>query len=223
MARRKAKRSRTRRMLRIVVADATEISAPPGVLVIRTGALSKRPTVLTIPTELLDSFLPNLQAAAHAAEEDYWKLIPAFHAGARSDDNAELGQAKERWILAQSWDQALRHVDDADHPLFLMDYAAHVGMMAAPPFTAVRTLVIFDPLQIRRLSPSLTTAATRAARGMPAAHPHVPSRLMQAQQDWSSMPWPARPAVLPTQKQADDVISGLHTDFLRRPPLIKER
>ncbi|MFI0766145.1 hypothetical protein ACH4TQ_14865 [Streptomyces sp. NPDC021218] len=171
----------------------------------------------------MDEFLSQMQAAAHAAEEDYWRLLPALHSEARSEDNQELGRAREKWLRAQSWHQTLHSVGGAHHhPLFLVDYAGHVGLVAAPPFTHVRTLVIFDPLQLNRLAPRLRQGAAGALRGMLAANTNVSVRLTRARQEWESMPWPAAPVALPTQTQAEAIISGLRTDFLRRTPVIKE-
>ncbi|WP_405444468.1 hypothetical protein OG350_37770 [Streptomyces achromogenes] len=208
----------------VVIADATEVGVSPGVLVIRTGALTSPPTVVVLPAEVLDGFLPQMQAAAHAAEEDYWRLLPAFRAGARSEANVELARAKEKWLHAQPWSKALASVGGVNqHPLFLIEYAGHVGLVAAAPFSQVQTFVIFDPLQLNRLAPRLLKAAAQAVQGMPGSHPHVLERLAGAHQEWTSMPWPAAPVALPSQKQAAAVVSALHTDFLRRAPFIKER
>ncbi|MFF9364516.1 hypothetical protein [Streptomyces griseoluteus] len=224
MTKRKATRPRPRLSIPVVVADATEVGVSPGVLVIRTGSLTSPPTVVALPTEVLSGFLPQVQAAAQAAEEDYWSLIPAFGAGARSEDNAELGRAKEKWLRAQPWKKVLHSVGGVDHhPLFLVDYAGHVGLVAAAPFSRVRTLVIFDPLQLRRMAPMLIKAASGAVQGAPAGHPNVSVRLARARQEWTSMPWPATPITLPTQQQAEAVVSALHSDFLRRTPFGKER
>ncbi|MYT18273.1 hypothetical protein YWIDRAFT_07964 [Streptomyces sp. SceaMP-e96] len=223
MAKRKATRRRSRLSLPVLVADATEIGVSPGVLVIRTGTLSSPPTVLVLPTEGVEGFLSPMQAAARAAEEDYWGLLPAFRSGARSEDNQELRRAKEKWLRAQPWHQALNNVGGANqNPLYLVDYVGHVGLVAAPPFTHVRTLVIFDPLQLNRLTPKLRQGAAGALQGMPTANPDVPARLTGALREWASMPWPATPVALPTQKEAEAVISGLRTDFLRRAPVVKD-
>ncbi|MET8697161.1 hypothetical protein ABZV65_32000 [Streptomyces bauhiniae] len=224
MTKRKAARPHSRLSIPVVVADATEVSVSPGALVIRTGSLTSPPTVAALPAEILDGFLRQVQAASRAAEEDYWRLIPAFRAGARSEDNTELARAKEQWLRAQPWKTALDNAGGANHhPLFLVEYAGHVGLVAAAPFTRARKLVIFDPLQLHRLAPTLLKAASGAAQSMPGADPHVPVRLARALQVWTAMPWPATAPTLPTQQQAEAVISGLRTDFLRRPPFVKER
>lgn len=190
---------------------------------IRTGTLSSPPTVLALPAEALHGFLPQVQAAAHAAEEDYWCLLPAFRARARGEDNVELGRAKEKWLRAQPWSKVLNSVGGVDHhPLFLVEYAGHVGLVAAAPFSRARTLVIFDPLQLNRIAPMLHKAASGAEQHMSGSHPNVSVRLACARQEWTSMPWPATPLTLPTQQQAEAVVSALHTDFLRRTPFDKE-
>ncbi|MFJ4031513.1 hypothetical protein [Streptomyces griseoluteus] len=224
MTKRKATRPRPRLSIPVVVADATEVGVSPGALMIRTGSLTSPPTVAALPVELLDGFLRQVQAAARAAEEDYWSLIPAFRAGARSEDNTELARAKEQWLRAQPWNTALDNGGGANHhPLFLVEYAGHVGLVAAAPFTRARTLVIFDPLQLHRLAPALLKAASGAAQGMSEANPRVSVRLARARQEWTAMPWPATPLTLPTQQQAEAVISELRTDFLRRSLFVEER
>ncbi|WP_328512913.1 hypothetical protein OHB25_59065 [Streptomyces mirabilis] len=223
MTKRKATQSRSRLSIPVVVADATEVSVSPGVLVIRTGTLGSPPTVVALPAGSLEGLLSQVQAAAHAAEEDYWCLLPAFRAHARSEDKLELGRAKEKWLRAQPWNKALDSVGGVDHhPLFLVDYAGHVGLVAAVPFSRVRTLVIFDPLQLNRMAPMLLQAASGAVQGMPWAHPDVSVRLARARQQWAAMPWPATPFTLPTQQQAEAVVSALHSDFVRRTPFAKE-
>ncbi|MGW2586188.1 hypothetical protein ACWCYZ_33575 [Streptomyces virginiae] len=224
MTKRKVKSARSPLAMPIVVAEATEIAVSAGVLVIRTGTLNKPPTVLTVPAELIPQFLSHQQEATRAAEEEYWDLVPAFRAGARSEDNLELGRAKGKWLRAQPWHRALAKVPEAEnHPLFRIEYAGHVGLVAAAPFTAVRTLVIFDPLQLRRLANRFAEGADAAQRSLPAADPNLPARLQQAQRHWSLHPWPGTPIALPTQKQAEDIITGLHMEFLRRTPINKHQ
>ncbi|MFJ8536866.1 hypothetical protein [Streptomyces sp. NPDC093591] len=223
MAKRKAKPARSRLRPTVLVADVTEISAWPGVLVVRTGPLTRPPTVLTIPAEIIGSFVPTLQEAARAAEEEYWDLLPAFRAGARSEDNTELARAKEEWLLSQPWQQEMRRVlGNERHRLFFMDYAGHVGVVLAPPYTATPHLLIFDPLQLHRLAPALRQAATAVTRSLPDATADPAQRLATAHCEWSSAPWPRIAVVLPTQQQADEVITGLRTNFLRRTPLLKD-
>lgn len=223
MAKRKAKAARPRLVPAIVVADATEIGASPGVLVVRTGPFTRTPKVITVPAEMVDSFVSKLHDAACAAEEEYWELLPAFRAGAASDDTAELTRAKEKWILSQPWRQELQRVLGARHDrLFFMDYAGHVGVFAAAPYAAAPHLLIFDPLQLHRLAPAFRQAAARAWHSLPTTAAAPAQRLAAAQREWASVPWPRTPVTLPTQQQADRVITGLRTEFLRRAPLLKE-
>ncbi|MFI7019912.1 hypothetical protein [Streptomyces sp. NPDC050164] len=223
MAKRKAKAARPRQAPTIVVADATEIGTSPGVLIVRTGPLTKTPTVLTLPAETVDSFVSTLQKAACAAEEEYWGLLPAFRAGAASEDSTELARAKETWLLSQPWQQEMRRVlGQRSDRLFFMDYVGHVAVVAAPPYAATPHLLIFDPLQLHRLAPAFRQAADRARHSPPAATADPVQRLAAAHLEWSSLPWPRHPVALPTQQQADTVITALRTEFLRRTPLLKE-
>ncbi|WSQ15114.1 hypothetical protein OG604_49580 [Streptomyces sp. NBC_01231] len=223
MAKRKAKTARPRLVPAIVVADATEIGTSPGVLVVRTGPFTRTPKVLTVPAEMVDSFVSQLNEAARAAEEEYWDLLPAFRAGAASDDTAQLARAKEKWLLSQPWQQELQRVLGTKRDrLFLMDYAGHVGIVAAAPYAAAPHLLIFDPLQLHRLAPAFRQAAARAPHGLPVTLADPAQRLAAAQREWASVPWPHTPVTLPTQQQADAVITGLRTEFLRRAPLLNE-
>ncbi|MFD7135899.1 hypothetical protein [Streptomyces sp. NPDC059894] len=223
MAKRKAKAARPRLVPAIVVADVTEIGASPGVLVIRTGPLTKMPKVITVPAEMIDTFVSKMQEAARAAEEDYWGLLPAFRAGAATDDTAELTRAKDKWVLSQPWRQEMQQALGNHHSrLFFMDYVGHVGVVAAAPYVAAPHLLIFDPLQLHRLAPAVRRAAAQAWHSLPAAVADPTQRLTAAQHEWASVPWPRTPVTLPTQQQADKVITGLRTEFLRRAPLLKE-
>ncbi|MFJ9589704.1 hypothetical protein [Streptomyces acidicola] len=201
----------------------TEIGTSPGILVLRTGPFTKTPKVITVPAEMVDSFVSKLQEAARAAEEDYWGLLPAFRAGAASDDTAELTRAKDKWILSQPWRQEMQQaLGNERSRLFFMDYAGHVGVVAAAPYLAAPHLLIVDPLQLHRLSPAFQRAAARARHSLPASVADPAQRLAAAQREWASVPWPRHPVALPTQQQADAVIAGLRTEFLRRAPLLKE-
>lgn len=223
MAKRKAKAARPRLVPAIVVADATEIGTSPGVLVVRTGPFTRTPKVITVPAEMVDSFVSKLHEAARAAEEEYWDLLPAFRAGAAGDDTAQLARAKEKWLLSQPWRQEMQQALGNEHSrLFFMDYAGHVGVVAAAPYAAAPHLLIFDPLQLHRLAPAFRQAAARARHSLPASVADPAQRLAAAQREWASVPWPRTPATLPTQQQADRVIAGLRTEFLRRAPLLKE-
>ncbi|MFJ6900565.1 hypothetical protein [Streptomyces hokutonensis] len=223
MAKRRAKAARPHHVPTVVVADATEIGTSPGVLIVRTGPLTKTPTVLTLPAETVDSFVSTLHKAACTAEEEYWDLLPAFRAGAESDDITELAKAKETWLLAQPWRQEMRQVlGQRSDRLFFIDYVGHVAVVAAPPYAATPHLLIFDPLQLHRLAPAFRQAAARARHGMPAATVDPVQRLAATHREWSCLPWPRDPVVLPTQQQADAVITGLRSTFLRRPPILKE-
>ncbi|WP_328842841.1 hypothetical protein [Streptomyces sp. NBC_00258] len=223
MAKRKANAAHPRLVPAIAVANVTEIGTSPGVLVIRTGPFTKSPKILTVPGEMADSFVSKLQEAARAAEEEYWDLLPAFRAGAASDDTTELTRAKEKWLLSQPWQQKLQQVLGNRHNrLFFMDYAGHVGIVAATPYAAAPHLLIFDPLQLHRLAPAFQLAAVQVRRNLPTTMTVPAGRLAAAQREWSSVPWPRTPVTPPTPQQADRVIAGLRTDFLRRAPLLKE-
>ncbi|MEV7282972.1 hypothetical protein AB0O01_00105 [Streptomyces sp. NPDC093252] len=223
MTKRKANAGRPRLVPAIVVADATEIGTSPGVLVVRTGPFTRAPKVFTVPAELVGSFLSKLHEAACAAEEEYWHFLPAFRAGAASDDNAELARAKEKWLLSQPWQQEMQRVLGAKRDrLFFMDYAGHVGVVTAAPYSTAPHLLIFDPLQLHRLAPAFQQAAARAWHSLPATLADPAQRLAAAQREWASVPWPRATVTLPTQQQAEKVITGLRTEFLRRTPLIKE-
>jgi hypothetical protein len=223
VAKRKAKAARPRLVPAIAVADVTEIGTSPGVLVIRTGPFTRAPKVLTVPAEMVDSFVSKLHEAACAAEEEYWDLLPAFRARATSGDTAELTRAKEKWLLSQPWQQEMQWVLGTKRDrLFFMDYAGHVGVVAAAPYAAAPHLLIFDPLQLHRLAPAFQQATARARHSLPATVADPAQRLTTAQREWASIPWPRDPVTLPTPKQADKVIAGLRTEFLRRAPLLKE-
>ncbi|MFJ4624627.1 hypothetical protein [Streptomyces sp. NPDC088812] len=223
MAKRKAKAARPRLVPAVTVADVTEIGTSPGVLVVRTGPFTRTPKVFTVPAEMVGSFVSKLHDAACAAEEEYWDLLPAFRAGAASDDAAELARAKEKWLLSQSWQQEAQRVLGAKPDrVFFMDYVGHVGVVAAAPYAAAPHLLIFDPLQLHRLAPAFQQAAARAWQSLPGTVADPAQRLAASQREWASVPWPRTPVTLPTQQQAERVITGLRTEFLRRAPLLKE-
>ncbi|WP_327742839.1 hypothetical protein OHO28_51330 [Streptomyces europaeiscabiei] len=223
MAQRKAKAARPRRTPAIVVADTTEIGASPGVLVVRTGPFTRTPKVFTVPAEMVGSFVPKLHDAACAAEEEYWDLLPTFRTGAASDDAAELARAKEKWLLSQPWQREQQRVlGTKPDRLFLMDYAGHVGVVAAAPYAAAPHLLIFDPLQLHRLAPVIQQPAAQAWHSLPDAVADPAQRLAATQREWASVPWPRTPVTLPAQQQAERVITGLRTEFLRRAPLLKQ-
>jgi hypothetical protein len=223
VAKRKAKAACPRQVPTVVVADATEIGTSPGVLIVRTGPLTKTPAVLTLPAETVDSFVSTLQKAACAAEEEYWGLLPAFRAEAANEDSAELARAKETWLLSQPWQQEMRRV---------LARGAIVCSSWTTPGTSPSS-------QLRPTRPPLTcSSSTRCnSTGWPqcsgrpptghgiARWPPQPTQCSGSPRrtaKWSSLPWPRHPVVLPTQQQAETVITGLRTQFLRRTPLLKE-
>ncbi|WP_438453363.1 hypothetical protein [Streptomyces asiaticus] len=217
-----AKRKTHHPQHRITVADVTELALSPGVLVVRTGSLNSAPTVVALPAETLPSFLEQHQSAVRAAEEDYWSLISLFYADAKSEDNEELAQAKSKWLLAQPWHRTLQTTEQPDHPLFLVDFAGHVGLVAAPPFTLRRTLAIFDPLQLNQLAPFFHQSAAKAQQTLPRAVGDPPTRLTCALSDWSRRPWPSAPVPLPDREQSEETIIDLRKQFLRRSPVPKD-
>ncbi|BBJ37420.1 hypothetical protein SSPO_001380 [Streptomyces antimycoticus] len=201
----------------IVIADATEAGCQAGVLVIRTGSLAARPAVLAVPAEWAQTFLLSQQVTADAAEESYWNLLPVMNAGAASEETTELGRAKEAWLKAQPWDRALRTIPVTQrHPLIHFPYAGHVGLLVTPPCADARTLIIFDPLQIRRMEAHFCEAMARAQLSLTATSLKPAPRVRAARESWAQQPWPMAQVARPTKQQAEEVIAGLHADFLRR-------
>ncbi|WP_043687396.1 hypothetical protein [Streptomyces xylophagus] len=208
---------------RYTVADITEIGQVHGVLTLRIGVDNRPPLPLALPAELLDQVLPHLREASLHAEEEYWDLVNWF--GATQADPADptaFAHALRTWLLNQDWAATLAAVDPAgNQPLFVVSNFAHVGLAATPPFTPHPALAIIDPMQLRRVESSLTTAhhQARTELARPGA-PHPFERAARALHFLAEQPWPAGRVPQPTRAQADAHTQQRRREFLARAPYL---
>ncbi|XIG72710.1 hypothetical protein C1N81_04145 (plasmid) [Streptomyces sp. SGAir0957] len=206
-----------------MVVDDMEVGQQYGMMTWRMGHQDRPPLTAALPCEAMDDFLPKLHEASLHAEESYWELLPWLRTQTSTpDDNEAFAAAKEQWLLAQDWETTVSvGLAGENLPLFLVSNFAHVGVVLGPPFTAKPSLAVLDPLQIRRLNRSFTSATAQGLREI-AANPPTPAgqRAARALRFLREQPWPVRGFIPPSRTQAEHEALSRHRAFLSRSPYL---
>jgi hypothetical protein len=136
---------------------------------LRAGSETAPPLCLALPPspELAD----HLRSSSLDAEELYWQVLPAVVKGTAPGDKAAAMAAVQSWLLGKDWAGIIRRIppDGGLASLAIVTSWGHVGLVADPPYARVPALAIFDPMQLRRLTP-------RSRAPWPPPAPPLPGR-----------------------------------------------
>lgn len=124
------------------------------------------------------------------------------------------------WLLQQDWDVAVRAVPIGAAP-FLLSHVGHVAFAIDPPFTTEPVLFVFDPTQLRRVTPGLKSAIAEGHRTPPTAPWSLTQSLAAVHRFLETRPWPAAGHTGPTPEQAEAEVRRRYTQFLGRSPFIR--
>ncbi|MEU4645800.1 hypothetical protein [Micromonospora sp. NPDC023814] len=101
----------------------------------------------------------------------------------------------------------------------MVSHAGHVGLAIAPPFVDRQSLVVFDPLQLRRLAPSLQSALAAAHADIaPVVTPATVSAVLAF---LTAQPWPSGSHKEPSLEQAGAEMQDRYREFLTREPYLR--
>lgn len=220
----KAKRIKQQRRLtpgrRMVVVSDCEVGQDSGMLTLRVGGERTPPVCIAIPAATATDLVRNVQTASVDAEELYWQAIPLIMRGITPGDQVAATAALESWLLTQDWATVLRRVPVSEDEMFLVTHAGHVGLAIAPPFTDKRTLAIFDPMQLRRLTPTFHNALAAAhANGQPVVTPQTVTAVVEF---LTAQPWPSHGEYRePTFEDASTEMRHRYQEFLAREPYLR--
>ncbi|MFE3222884.1 hypothetical protein [Nocardia sp. NPDC059228] len=215
----KGKPPRLVRIRTMLVVDRVEVRSIAGCVTLRVSDVDSDPISIAIPGEAVLGLLGNIEQAVLDAEEQYWSIVVPYvqRLGATGPD--VVARAMTSWHRTQGWERAAKHVPP-DDPMFLLTNAGHVGIGTNPPVGVGSVLAIFDPLQLRRISQRIGSAAQQALREM------------------GSQPWPVRAAVAhdylmacpwrqpdtykdPSQDEAAAYMKNQYVEHLRREPYVR--
>jgi hypothetical protein len=219
----KAKRIRQQRRTagderRTVVVDSCEVGQHAGSLTLRVGNDEEPPVCVAIPAPMAIDLLQQMRTASIDAEEGYWQIVPVIMRGIEPGDGAGAAARMRAWLPRQGWANVLRRVPAEHDDAFLVSHVGHVGLAIGPPFTDRRTLAIFDPMQLRRLTPSLQSALAAASCEPPPASPHVVTATLAF---LAAQRWPAGNHQDPTIEQTRAEAQRRYQQFLARNPYIR--
>jgi hypothetical protein len=175
---------------------------------------------MAIPAVAAVELVDRLRTASLDAEELYWEAVVPVVRRTGSSDPQTVVAAIERWLTRQDWADVVRRVPAGADEMFVVSHAGHVGLVIPPPFTDRRTVAVFDPLQLRRLAPSLQGALAQAADGPMA--PVIPDRVATVVGILREMPWQPPPGfVEPTLERAEAELLSRRRAFLGREPFAR--
>lgn len=210
---------RTLSQRRTVVVDSCEVGQHEGMLTLRVSDRGAPPVCLAIPAEAAAGMVAHLRTASIDAEELYWECVQVAMRGVTPGDAAAAVNAMRSFLLKQDWAEVIRRVPAGADEMFLISHAGHVGLAIAPPFTDRRSLIIFDPMQLRRLAPSFQSA-------LAAAHTNIapvitPETVAQVLSLLAARPWPGGDHQEPTLEQARAEMQRGYRQFLTREPYLR--
>jgi hypothetical protein len=204
---------------RLVVVDTCEVGAREGMLTLRVGKPEAPPACAAIPAATAVGLVGHLRTSSLDAEEVYWDAIGPVVQGTGSRDPATVAAAMEAWLLRQDWAGVLRRVPAGADEMFLVSHAGHVGLAVAPPFSDRRCLLIFDPMQLRRLGPSFQSALAAAGESTPPTI--TPDTVTAVVGLLQALTWPSPELVEATAEQAEAEMLRRRREFLAREPFIR--
>jgi hypothetical protein len=212
---------RTAPRRKLVVVDVCEIGAHNGMVMVRAGRESVPPLCLALPPS--PELAGHLRSASLDAEEEYWQVLPAVVQGIPPGDKDAAAAAAQSWLLGKDWAAVVRRIpaDSGVASLSIVTAWGHVGLVADPPYARVPALAIFDPMQLRRLAPSLQGALAAASARPPQSPARSwPDAAAAALGFLESRPWPATGTGYrePTPGEAAAAVRGWYQDFLGREP-----
>jgi hypothetical protein len=206
---------------RVVVVDLCEVSAFNGMVTLRGGNLARPPACVALPPspDLADL----LRRSSLDAEETYWQVLPDVVKGVAPGDSDATVAAMETWLSARDWQGLIRRIPRSERaPGAIVTSWGYVGLSAAPPYASDPVLAIFDPMQLRRLAPSLQGALATAAARPPAPPARSwPQAAAAAVRDLAARPWPPAPPPgyrEPTTSEAAAAMRAWYRDYLAREP-----
>jgi len=205
-----------------LVVDATEVGAAGGCLTLRCSPNHPAaPTLIALPYWAAANLPQRLQELARVAENRYWPLMAQW----RSDDPRQapddveraLARATQRHVRGQDWRAALAAVADGNPQVF--QHEGYVALHVRPPYSRKPALLVFDPLQLRRLAASFDSAVSRAhAQCQDDPQEEDAQRATSMLDRLADAPWPPPGQFDPTADEAEQVMQSLHEDYLARVP-----
>ena len=211
------KQHRTRPIAPLAV-DATEVDAADGCLTLRCAPVrpGAAPVRAALPYPVAAGLPDRLEELADRAEHDYWPLIAQLQQRLLGSDPQAWGLALERHVRTQDWTAALAAAPLGDLRLFR--HGGHIAVLVQAPYTGKPALLVFDPLQLRRLADTVRDAVDRAHRQYQSEPERTDTdRVAAALAALTRAPWP--PLHQPvTPEHAEQVMQNLHEEFLARVP-----
>ncbi|WP_204009084.1 hypothetical protein [Virgisporangium aurantiacum] len=221
----KAKRIKQRRpspsTRRTVVIDACMIGHLDGMLTARVAeSQADSPVNLAVPANTAASLVERLRLASIDTEENYWQVTRHALHGTTPGDGDAASAAIRKFLLKQNWQSVIARVPASPEQIFLVSHVGHVGLVAPPPFTDQRSLLIFDPMQLRRLGPALQTAIANA-HADPTAGAVTPAAVAAVVDFLKAEPWETDHHPEPSFEQARAEMQKRYRAFLTREPYVR--
>ncbi len=200
----------------MLVVDRVEVGSSQGCVTVRVGDVEGDPVGIVVPGESVPGLLDTVDRAILEAEDQYWDVVVPYVRSVGAADQEEVARALSAWHREQRWEQAAMDAP-AEDVMFLLSNAGHVAVGANPPASPIPVLAIFDPLQLRRISPAIR-AASRQAVLETATRPAL-LRVRAAHEVLGARPWresDSREASSQAEASAD--IKARYTAHVRRSP-----
>ncbi|MGN2635074.1 hypothetical protein ACTD5D_02535 [Nocardia takedensis] len=225
MAKNRRKRGDERNPARLVrlrmmlVVDRAEVRSLAGCLTLRISDVDGAPASIVVPGESAFGLLGNIREAVLDAEEQYWRVVVPYIKRLGAPNPDAVARAMSKWHRRQGWERAAKHVPP-DDTMFLLTNAGHVAIGAIPPASLQPVLAIFDPLQLRRISQGMESAAHQALQEL-GSRPW-PMRALAAHEFLGAQPW-RQPDTYqdPSQEEAAAWMKAQYTEHLRRAPYVR--
>ncbi|TCJ88122.1 hypothetical protein [Nocardia alba] len=203
----------------MLVVNQVEVRSIHGCVTLRVSDIDGDPVSIALPGEAVLDNLTTFAEAARDAEEQYWQRVVPYVKSLNLTGPEDAAHAMSRWHRLQQWERAAKHAPPQD-VMFLLTNAGHVGIGVNPPASLQPVLAIIDPLQLRRISPGMTSAAHQALQE--AGSSPWPTRALAAHESLVGEPWrKPQGSHEPSLEEATEYMMGQYTDFLRRSPFVR--
>ncbi len=203
----------------MLVVDRAEVRSLAGCLTLRISDVDGAPASIVVPGESAFGLLGNIREAVLDAEEQYWRVVVPYIKRLGAPNPDAVARAMSKWHRRQGWERAAKHVPP-DDTMFLLTNAGHVAIGAIPPASLQPVLAIFDPLQLRRISQGMESAAHQALQEL-GSRPW-PMRALATHEFLGAQPW-RQPDTYqdPSQEEAAAWMKAQYTEHLRRAPYVR--